>query len=351
MEWHSPLYFWLLLVLPLVAALFYRARQQRSQLQAYFQIPHAVQQAMTRRRLIKAVAVVLATGLIVLALARPRVGGAEREVEQRGLDLVVALDLSHSMLAEDVAPSRLARARNEVRRVLDQLAGDRVALVVFAGTGIVQVPLTTDYAAVRAVLGTVHPDDMPAPGTNLDGALQAARHALENAPQNPSSGRPDAPPRARALLLLSDGDFRDTHVAQAAEQTRDIAVFTAGVGTPAGGRIPQYDDEGNRTGWMRSDTGAPITTQLHRDALQRLITSPGTYYELGPASGSLDSFVDDLRPLERSLIGMERFDAYYEWFVLPLALALGLLLIDTMLPVRLSAPSSSAPSDLPVRDT
>lgn len=327
MEWAAPEYIWILIGLPVVVGLFAWAQRQRQAAYAHGWISEDVRPTLRWRRQVQAAVVTIVVALLVLGLARPRMGGAEREVEQRGLDLVVALDLSRSMQAEDIAPTRLDRARNELHGVLDQLAGDRVALVVFAGSGLLQAPLTTDYAALRSLLDAADPASMPAPGSNVEAALQGATNALD-ARDTPTD--PNAPPRAQAVLLLSDGEFHDGEVeaARAQAQSNDIALYTAGIGTENGARIPIYNENGTRTHWLREDNGSIVTSRLNADGLRALPTGPGRYYELGPATGSLSAFVDDLRGLERSLIGIERFDTYYEGFWIPLALALALLLVD-----------------------
>lgn len=327
MEWAAPEYFWMLVGLPLVVGLFVWAQRKRREAYAHGWIPEGVRPTLRWRRNVQAAVVTVAGALLVLGLARPRVGGAEREVEQRGLDLVIALDLSRSMQAEDIAPTRLGRARSELRDVLNQLAGDRVGFVVFAGTGLLQAPLTTDYAALRSLLDAANPASMPTPGSNLEGALQAATTAL-NAADAPTN--PNATPRAQAVLVVSDGEFHDGQVeaARAQATSNDIALYAAGIGTEDGARIPIHNQRGTRTNWLRSDDGSVVTTRLNNETLRALPTGPGRYYELGPATGSLSAFVDDLRGLERSLIGVERFEAYYEGFWIPLALALALLLVD-----------------------
>jgi Ca-activated chloride channel family protein len=329
MEWAAPEYIWMLGGLPMVVGLFIWAQRKRREAYAHGWISEDMRPTLRWRRQVQAAIVTMAVALLVLGLARPRMGGAEREVEQRGLDLVIALDLSRSMQAEDIAPTRFDRARSELLSVFDQLAGDRVALVVFAGTGLLQAPLTTDYAALRSLLDAADPRSMPTPGSNLEGALQAATTALD---ARDISTDPNAPPRAQAVLLLSDGEFHDGEVeaARAQAQSNDIALYTAGLGTKEGARVPIYNENGTRTDWLREDNGSIVTSRLNASALRALPTGPGRYYELGPATGSLSVFVDDLRGLERSLIGVERFEAYYEGFWILLALALGLLLVDAV---------------------
>lgn len=330
MEWAAPEYIWMLIGLPVVVGLFAWAQRQRQAAYAHGWFPEDMRPMLRWRRQVQAAVVTVAVALLVLALARPRMGGAEREVEQRGLDLVIALDLSRSMHAEDIAPSRIDRARNELHTVLDELAGDRVALVVFAGSGLLQAPLTTDYAALRTLLDAADPSIMPAPGSTLQGAMQAATSAFDTAAAPDSAAHPDAAPRAKAVLLVSDGEFHDGPVeaTRTRAEEQDIALYTAGLGTETGARIPVYNDDGTRTDWIRDDDGTIVTSRLNANALRALPTGPGRYYELGTATGSLRTFVDDLRGLERSLIGMQRFEAYHEGFWIPLALALGLLLVD-----------------------
>ena len=356
MEWAAPAYLWMLLALPLVAGLFVWAQRRRRAAYAHGLVPEALRPTLRWRRGLQGAFVTAAAALIILGIARPRMSGAEREVEQRGLDLVIVLDLSRSMMAEDIAPTRLDRVRNELHGVLDQLAGDRVGLVVFAGTGLLQAPLTTDYAALRSLLDAADPATMPTPGSNLEGALQAATSALRT--DSPASA-PGEPPHARAALLLSDGEFHDSQIEAARAQARahDIALYTAGVGTEAGARVPVPSNRSARTGrsarteWLRDNSGSVVTSRLNADALRALPTGPGRYYELGAASGSLTTFVDDLRGLERSLIGVERFDSYYEGFWIPLLLALVLLVGDAVwnparpaLATNASPPSTSTDS-------
>lgn len=329
MEWAASPYLWMLGLVPLVVGLFAWARRRRHAAYAHGLLPERVRRAMPRRRLIQGGVLTVAVVALVLGLARPRTGGAEREVEQRGLDLAIVLDVSRSMQAEDVAPTRLDRVRSALNGVLDALAGDRVSLVVFAGTGLVQAPLTTDYAALRALLDAADPRAMPTPGSNLEAALDAALSTL-NAANDPAS--PTALPHARAVLVLSDGEFHagSADAARAQADAQNVALFAAGVGTAAGARVPMYNDRGVRTDWLRDDRGAVVTTRLDAAAMQALPTARGRYYEIGATAGPLAAFIDDLRGLERSFIGVERFETYREGFWIPLAVALLLLTLDAV---------------------
>lgn len=338
MDWLDPTYVWALLAVPVVAYCFWRAAQWRRTALDRFGDAVLVQRLAPAvrpwRRRLKAVLVVLAVAGIVIALMGPRLGTQLRTVERQGVDLVVALDVSASMQAQDVAPSRLRRAKNEIRDLVGDLRGDRVGLVLFAGTGFVQCPLTTDYGAVRLFLDVAEPDQVPTPGTNLEAALDAATDAFSaTRPAADSTARPDEA-RSRVVLVLSDGENHvgDLEAVKQSAQEQGVTLFSAGVGTDEGAQIPVYE-EGRRVGVKRDEQGRPVRSRLDESVLTDL-AEDGAYFRIGSTSSALSDLPTALRQLETTTFAEEQFSEYAEMYQWPLAGALLLLLVEAFIPVR-----------------
>ena len=338
MEWLHPTFAWALAGVPVAVWLYWRAHRARQSALDRFGDAALVRRLADTvrpwRRPLKAALVVLALAALALALIGPRIGTQPRTVERRGVDLVVALDVSASMRATDVAPSRLRRAKEEIRDLAANLRGDRVGLVLFAGTGFVQCPLTTDYGAFRLFLDVAGPNRMPTPGTDLGAALDAATQAFDAArPAADSTARPGNN-RARVVLLLSDGENHVGNLSALKQQARenDITLFTAGVGTTGGARIPLYEN-GRQVGVKRTEQGEVVRTRLDEAALTTL-AEEGAYFRIGSTSSALSAVPTALRQLETSAVAEERFAAYAELYQWPLAVALLLLFVEALIPVR-----------------
>jgi Ca-activated chloride channel family protein len=339
MDWLHPTLAWVLAAVPLAVWLYARAARQRRAALRQFGDAALVQRlaAVVRpgRRTAKAAIGVLAILGMAVALIGPRFGTEPRTVERRGVDLVVALDVSESMRAKDVAPSRLKRAKKEVRDLVGQLRGDRAGLVLFAGTGFVQAPLTTDYDALRLFLDAAGPNRIPVPGTNLEAALDAALEAFDAVrPASDSTARP-GDDRARVVLLLSDGENHVGDLAAVKQTARknDVTLFTAGVGTADGAQIPVYND-GREVGVKRNEQGEVVRTRLDEDALTTLAEGGGAYFRVGSTASALSDVPTALRQLETTTMAEEQFEEYAEMYQWPLALALLLLFLEAFIPVR-----------------
>jgi Ca-activated chloride channel family protein len=243
--------------------------------------------------------------LFAVALSRPQCG-TRAELSQRvGADLVVVLDVSRSMEARDVRPSRLERARLEVGSLLDRLRGDRVGVVVFAGEAFVQCPLTTDYDAARLFLRAVGPDAVPQQGTAVANALLGAKELLEGA---------ERASRGRVVLLVSDGEDHDGQVHAAVSELAEVGirVHVLAVGTPEGAPIPIMGGSGEVKGWRRDRRGQPVSTRLD-EATLRLVADRGggRLFVAGDPGRGMDALVAALDEVERSELG-ERLTVTYE---------------------------------------
>jgi Ca-activated chloride channel family protein len=343
MEWLHPTFAWTLAAVPVAVWLYWRAVQARARALDRFGNAALVQQLADAvrpwRRPVKATLVVLALAGMGIALIGPRFGTQLQTVERRGVDLIIALDVSESMRATDVSPSRLKRVKKEIRDLVDRLRGDRVGLVLFAGTGFVQCPLTTDYGALRLFLDVAGPDRVPVPGTNFGAALDAATEAFDAArPASDSTARPGQD-RARVVLLLSDGENHVGDLASVKQkaQQNDVTLFAAGVGTTGGARLPIFEN-GREVGVKRDQQGQVVRTKLNEDALTTLAEG-GAYFRIGSTASALSDVPTALRQLETSTVAEEQFAEYAEMYQWPLAVALLLLLVEAFVPVRTRSPT------------
>jgi Ca-activated chloride channel family protein len=274
----------------------------------------------------KAVLSLVAVGLLAFALARPQFGSRVETVESRGQDIVVAVDLSRSMLAEDVAPSRLERARLAILQLIRRLDGDRIGLVAFAGTAFVQSPLTVDYSAAGMFLSAMHPDLMPVQGTDLGEALRVSLDALEQGARD-----------ERVVVIVTDGEDHEADFEAELGRAADLGVrvHVVGVGTTEGVPIPVYDGEGRRTGFLRDDEGAVVTTRLGDETLRTVAERTGARYVRAGAGGSaLDDLVEELASAEGEALEERQVTLFEEQYQIFVGLALALLVAEWLLPER-----------------
>lgn len=259
--------------------------------------------------------IVLGFALLVVAVARPMEAGESRPARARGIDVVLALDISKSMLAQDVRPSRIERAKAELGTLARELRGHRIALVGFAGAAFVQCPLTTDVDAARLFLRALNPRDMPVPGTSLSRALSTALDLLKDV-----EGKSSA--RGKAIILLTDGEGHDEDPLVEAKlaKERKVVIHTVGIGTAAGGPIPEYDERGKWIGWKKSH-GREVLSTLNTKLLEKIArTTGGKFFHVGPGGQGMKGLTDELKKLSKGELEADVITEYqdrYEWFLLP----------------------------------
>jgi len=321
---------WALALVPVLAALYAAAsRRRRRALAAIGDTQLVERMTATVSRLArrwKAALVLASVGLLVLALARPQFGTRVETVASRGQDIVVAVDLSRSMLAEDVAPNRLERARLSILRLIRSLHGDRIGLVAFAGDAFVQSPLTIDYSAAGLFLNAMEPDLMPVQGTDLGAALRVSLQALEQ------GGRD-----AGVVVIVTDGEDHEEDFESELERAAElgIRVHVVGVGTTEGVPIPVFDAQGRRTGFLRDEEGAVVTTRLGDQTLRTVAERTGARYVRAGSGGSgLDDLVDELAGGEGEAVEERQVTLFEEQYQIFLGLALALLMAEWLLPER-----------------
>jgi len=321
---------WLLAVsLPLLSWFLWWAWRKRQQLIGQFVQSRLLAQltvgVSVRRQKLRLLLVVLAVGLVFLALARPQYGFRWEEVKQRGLDIVVAIDTSRSMLAADVAPNRLTRAKLAALDLLRVARHDRLALVSFAGTAFLQCPLTLDDEAFRQSLAALDVGIIPQGGTALAEAIETALSAFKDGQQN-----------EKALLLLSDGEDHEGGAVEAAERAAKagLRIFTIGIGTAEGDRL-RVKDEGGQTGYVQDESGQTVTSRLNEETLRKIAKAgKGEYVLLRGANQIELLYRSRLGLLAKSDLATRLAQQYYEQYQWPLGLAVVLLVLETFLPER-----------------
>lgn len=262
--------------------------------------------------------------LLGIALAQPQCGGHSEPVVRRGVDLVVALDASKSMLARDVAPDRISRARLELTTLLDSLKGDRVGIVAFAGEAHVQCPMTSDYSAAKLFLRAVDPGQMPQGGTNVGDALRVSKRMLEET----GSGTQD-----RVVVLLSDGEDLEGGAKAAAAELAEagIRVFAVGIGSEEGEPVPRLDRKGRFLDFQKDQEGQTVVSRLDAAGLRALAESTGGAYFHAPRGVAIEqvvSLVDRMKKAEYESRVTYRYNEQFQRFGLAglLLWALGLLI-------------------------
>ncbi len=297
------------------------------------------------RRAAKGVLIVLATALVFVAMARPQYGRGTRLIPATNLDVVLVLDYSKSMYARDIAPSRIARAKAEVARLIQDLPGARFAAVAFAGEPI-GFPLTSDGMAIAQFFRQLEPNDMPVGGTAIARALQRANELLVRDPKSKD--------HRRVIVLITDGEDLEgdpVSVAQSIGQSgTTVDVVQVGGRTPE--RIPDVDPAGDVTGWRTDDDGKPLMTTLSAKGEAQLVSiaqaAGGNVVRAGPGSTGIDVIARHLEQMMHSELAEKVETVYADVFYYPLGAALALLLVDTFLS-QAKRRSFKAPPPAPAR--
>jgi Ca-activated chloride channel family protein len=271
----------------------------------------------------------LAVMLVFVAIARPQMGYEWHEVKRKGIDILFAVDTSRSMLAEDLTPSRLQRARLGIIDFVARLEGDRVGLIPFAGSAFALCPLTLDYDAFRESLNALDTDLIPRQGTDLASAIKEAERLFDENGNN-----------HRVLVLLTDGEDLQGSVIDAAKAAakKGMAIYTVGVGSPGGAKIPVHDRYG-RTDFVRDESGKVVRTTLDETTLKKIAEeTKGLYVALGRGAEGLNTIYQErLRLVPKSELNQRMERIPLERFEWPLGFAIGLLLLEFFIKDRLRA--------------
>lgn len=322
----------LLALLPLLAALYVATFvARRRALTAFAGSGARLVSTSALRQVAKALLLLLACSALVIALAGPYLDVREREVRLRGVDLVIALDVSQSMAVRDVAPDRLRAARQAIQELAQQLQGSRVALVLFAAEGVVRYPATTDPDVLAQALDSSGRAFRPAAGSSLRAGVESALGAF------PPTARESQ--RAKAVLVISDGEDLTADPPDLERvRERNVRVFTLSVGTAAGGQIPTYDFAGRFIGMLRGADGQPVVSRMHDDTLRALADRGGGRHWHYEGDASLRELVSELRSMGTSELSGEAGTTPNDRYQLFLAAAVAALLLEWLVSDRRTMP-------------
>jgi Ca-activated chloride channel family protein len=264
----------------------------------------------------------LAFFFFVLGISRPQMGAILKEHKTRGAEVMIVLDVSNSMLAEDYSPNRLERAKLAISRVVDKLRDDRIGLVVFAGNSFVQLPITTDYVSAKMFLGSISTESVPIQGTAIGDAISTALRSF--------SAQSD---RSRAIIVITDGENHEDDPVAAASQAAEmgVRVFTIGVGSPEGKMIPFEGD------YLRDKDGNPVVTRLDEAVLQDVAAAgKGLYVRAGNSEFGLNPIIDEIARMDDEEYNSIVFEEYDELYMYFFGMALFFLVLEMLIGDRRS---------------
>ncbi len=328
---------WFLVVIPLIVVVYFLRQRHKRKLLATFAseaMIHRLQPDATwRMPFAKMVLLSLGIGFLIIALANPRMGSTIAEGEQRGIDMAVCIDVSNSMLAQDMKPSRMEKSKQTVRNLMSQLGGDRISLVVFAGRAYIEMPLTNDYGATKMFLDQINTDLINEQGTAIGDAIDKGMATLGY-----NDGEDDQPKwepnKSRAIIVISDGENHEDDAVEAAERAAEqgIMVCTIGIGSTTGSQIPIIGRNGKITDWRRDSEGNIVTTHLNEEMLRDIAKAGnGIYTNADGGNAAIDDLVKQLSKLDSQKFGASQFSSYESVYQYPLAAGLILLLLEFFL--------------------
>jgi Ca-activated chloride channel homolog len=260
--------------------------------------------------------ILLTITFLIIALANPRIGTRYEEVQREGVDIIIALDVSLSMKAEDLKPSRLEKAKHEISSLISRLKGDRIGLVLFAGESYVQLPLTIDYSAAQMLIDIIDVESAPTPGTAIGSAIAMAMKSFPNEEVQKSD---------KVLIIITDGETFDQQTPAAAEEAAKsgVRIYTIGLGSPTGAPIPIYNKQGQQTDFKRDLDGNIVLTKLDETILERIASiSSGKYYRASNNEDELDLIYKEIQQLEKKEQGTKQFTQFEDRFQYLIALGL-----------------------------
>ena len=311
-------YLFLLLIVPLLFVLYGAYLRVRRRRLAKLGDPALVEQLMpsasTGKGWLKISLLAAAWFFFVLGLARPQMGARLKEHQSKGIEVMIALDVSNSMLAEDYSPNRLERSKLAISRLVDKLQGDRIGLIVFAGQSFVQLPITADYVSAKIFLNSISTESVPIQGTALAEAITSAARSFSSQSE-----------RSRAIILITDGEDHEGDVLQAAQAVAEagIRLYCIGVGSPQGKPIPK-DGE-----LMKDSNGEIVVSRLDEGTLQEIAgVGGGKYVRAGNSEFGLNPIIEDIRTLDKEQFQSVVFEDFDEQYMYFFGVALLLLIIE-----------------------
>ena len=274
------------------------------------------------KRWVRAVIYSLAFTFLVIGLSRPQIGAKLKEYKAKGAEIMIALDVSNSMLAQDYSPNRLERAKLAISRITDKLQGDRIGLIIFAGSSFVQLPITSDYVSAKMFLSNISTSSVPIQGTAIGDAINTAVRSFSAQSE-----------QSRAIIVITDGENHEDDAVAAAAQAAEVGVkvYTIGVGSQEGQPIPMDG------GLLKDKEGNIVVTRLDEDTLKQIAQAGGgAYVHAGNDEFGLTPIISEIQKMQDEEFNSVMFEEYDEQFMYFLGVALALLVLEMLIGERRS---------------
>lgn len=322
-------FLWGLLAIPLLLFIFLRVNWWKRKAIASLGNKEVVMQLMPQvsfsRPWIKFIFFILAYSLVIVGIADPQLGSKTEEVKRKGADLMILLDVSNSMLAQDLAPNRLENAKRALSQLIDKLHDDRIGIVVFAGQAYVQLPVTTDYAAAKLFLNTINTEMVPTQGTAIGAAINLGMQSFDF-----KNGT------GKSIIIITDGENHEDDAVAAAKYAlaKNVTVNVVGVGSEEGAPVPIYQD-GKQTGFHNDSTGHPVVSKLDETMGKEIAAAGnGVYVRANNANSGLNIVMDQIAKVQRKMTDTKQFKDFEDRFQFFLAIAFVLLLAEFFISIR-----------------
>ncbi len=313
----------LMSVVPVFILLFWLALRRKKKMLRRFGdmaiIKHLMPDSSSERPVIKFIAILLAYVSLSVAIARPQFGSQLKEVKRKGIELIIALDVSNSMLAKDITPNRLEKAKQAISRLINRLSDDKVGLIVFAGDAYTQIPMTTDYKSAKMFLSNISTDIVPQQGTSISSAIDLASRSFSLGTK-----------ASKALIIITDGENHEDNAIDMAREAAEkgIIIYSVGIGDPKGAPIP-IGNSASGTSFRKDADGNVIISKLNEVMLQEIASATnGKYTRANNVSFGLNSILDHMKTLNKTEIKAKVYSAYNDQFQYMIAFALFFLLLE-----------------------
>jgi len=323
-----PQFLYLLLLIPLLVLLFVYSRSRKKKALASFGdinlVLRLIPEYSGTREILKFIIWTAAWLLIVIGLCDPQTGSKLEKIKRKGVDMVFALDVSNSMMAQDITPNRLERAKQAIVHLLGKLENDRVGLVVFAGKSYIQMPLTTDYSATRLFLSNINPGMIPVQGTAIGNAIETSASAFATNKQS------------KAIIIITDGENHEDNAIEAAQEVagKGVRVYTIGIGLPEGAPIPVYSGN-TQIGYKKDASGITVITRINEPMLQDIAKAgEGIFVQANNSQSGVQEVFDQINNLEKAEYNEAFFSDYEDRFQFFILAALILIFGEVLIAER-----------------
>jgi Ca-activated chloride channel family protein len=324
----NPGFLYLLLLLPVVILLYIineiRKKRALKRLGNIELVGTLVPEMSRIRPLIKFILQLIALSAGIIMLSRPQFGSKIEDIKKQGVEVIIALDVSNSMLAEDIQPDRLTRAKQAIFRLVDDLDNDKIGLIVFAGDAYTQIPVTTDYISAKMFLSTISPDMVPKQGTAIGAAINLGIRSF-----TPGEGK------SKAMIIITDGENHDDDPVSSAEEASKagIIIHTIGIGSTDGVPIPVIVN--GKKDFLKDVDGNTVITKLDEDILRKIaISGNGNYVRASNSNIGLDEIFSEIRKMKKQELESTMYTEYNDQFQIFAALAIFLLIFDFIIMER-----------------